>query len=89
MPLKCDPARKIVDDSGFPMTPDRLLKLCGPHVWVLEVFKTMISTCGPYNLGGSTTGPAAQWPHRAELGRHDTRAGATLVVAEWLLKLPM
>jgi hypothetical protein len=44
-----------VDDSGFPRTPDRLLKFCGTHVWLLEVFKTMISTCGPYYLGGSTT----------------------------------
>jgi hypothetical protein len=32
MSLKCDPARKIVDDLGFPRTPDRLLKLCGTHV---------------------------------------------------------
>jgi hypothetical protein len=29
MPLKCYPARKIVDDSGFPRTPDRHLKFCG------------------------------------------------------------
>jgi hypothetical protein len=63
MPLKCDPARKIVDDSGFPRTPDRLLKLCGTHVWLLEVFKTMMSTCGPYNLGGSAT------KYRTENGR--------------------
>jgi hypothetical protein len=55
MPLKCDPARKIVDDSGFPRTPDRLLKFCDTHIWLLEVFKTMMSTCGPYNLGGSAT----------------------------------
>jgi hypothetical protein len=33
MPLKYDPARKIVDDSGFPRTPDRLLKFCGIHVY--------------------------------------------------------
>jgi hypothetical protein len=32
MPLKCDSARKIVDDSGFPRTPDKLLKFCGTHV---------------------------------------------------------
>jgi hypothetical protein len=55
MPLKCDLARKIVDDSGFPRTPDRLLKFCGTHVWWLEVFKTITSTCGPYYLGGSVT----------------------------------
>jgi hypothetical protein len=44
-----------VDDLGFPRTPDRLLKFCGTHVWLLEVFKTITSTCGPYYLGGSTT----------------------------------
>jgi hypothetical protein len=53
MSLKCDPARKIMDDLGFPRTPDRLLKFCGTHVWLLEVFKTRTSTCGSYNLGGS------------------------------------
>jgi hypothetical protein len=55
MPLKCDPAWKIVDDSGFPRTPDRLFKFCGTHVWWLEVFMTIPSTCGPYYLGGSAT----------------------------------
>jgi hypothetical protein len=44
-----------MDDSGFPRTPDRLLKFCGTHVWLLEVFKTITSTCGPYYLGGSAT----------------------------------
>jgi hypothetical protein len=60
MPLKCDSARKIVDDSGFPRTPDRLLKFCGTHVWLLEVFKIMTSICGTYNLGGSAT-PVPTW----------------------------
>jgi hypothetical protein len=55
MPLKCDPVRKIVDDSGFLSSPDRLLKFYGTHVWWLEVFKIMTSTCGLYNLGGSAT----------------------------------
>jgi hypothetical protein len=55
MPLKCDPAQKIVDDSGFSRTPDRLLKFYGTHVWWLEVFKTITSTCGSYYLGGSAT----------------------------------
>jgi hypothetical protein len=55
MPLKCDPARKIVDDSCFPRTPDGLLMFCGTHVWWLEVFKTITSTCGPYYLGGFAT----------------------------------
>jgi hypothetical protein len=44
-----------VDDLGFPRTPDRLLKFYGTHVWLLEVFKMMTSTCGPYYLGGSAT----------------------------------
>jgi hypothetical protein len=55
MPLKYDPTQKIVDDSGFLRTPDRLLKLCGTNVWWLEVFKTITSTCGSYYLGGSAT----------------------------------
>jgi hypothetical protein len=44
-----------VDDSGFSRTPDRLLKFCGTHVWLLEVFKTITSICGSYYLGGSAT----------------------------------
>jgi hypothetical protein len=44
-----------MDDSGFPRTPDRLLKFYGTHVWLLEVFKTMTSIGGPYNLRGSAT----------------------------------
>jgi hypothetical protein len=55
MSLKCDPAQKIMDDLGFPRTPDRLLKFCGTYVWWLEVFKMITSTCGPYYLGGSAT----------------------------------
>ena len=34
---------------------DRLFELFGSHVQQSEEFKTMIGTCGPYNLGGSTT----------------------------------
>jgi hypothetical protein len=73
MPLKCDPVRKIVDDSGFPRTPDILLKFCGTHVWLLEVFKTMTSTCRSYNLGGSATtcaNPRRRVEARMEHGGH-------------------
>ena len=50
------PARKeIVDDSGFPRTPDRIPELCGLCVQQSEVWETMIGARGPYNLGGSTT----------------------------------
>jgi hypothetical protein len=38
---------RIVDDSGFPRTPDILLKLCGTHVQLSEVFETMTGACGP------------------------------------------
>jgi hypothetical protein len=44
-----------VDDSGFPRTPDRLLKFCGTHVWPSEAFKIMICACKSYYLGGSVT----------------------------------
>jgi hypothetical protein len=36
-----------MDDSGFPWTPDRLLKICGTLVQWLEVFKTITNTGGP------------------------------------------
>jgi hypothetical protein len=49
-----DPARMIVDDSGFPRTPDRHLKFYGTHAQPSEVFETMTGACGPYYLGGST-----------------------------------
>jgi hypothetical protein len=44
-----------MDDLGFPRTHDRFLKFYGTHVWWLEVFKTITSTCGLYYLGGSAT----------------------------------
>jgi hypothetical protein len=31
IPLECDPTRKIMDDSGSPRTPDKLLKFYGTH----------------------------------------------------------
>jgi hypothetical protein len=55
MPLQCDSAQKIMDDSGSLRTPDKLLKFCGTRVWWLKVFKTITSTCGPCYLGGSAT----------------------------------
>jgi hypothetical protein len=44
-----------MDDSGFPRTPDRLLKFCGTHEWWSEIFKTISSTYESYYLGGSAT----------------------------------
>jgi hypothetical protein len=40
---------------GSPRTTDRLLELCGSRVQQSKVCETMTDTCGPYNLGGSTT----------------------------------
>ena len=44
-----------MDDSGSPRTPNRLSELSSSHVQQLEVLRTMIGACGPYNLGGSVT----------------------------------
>jgi hypothetical protein len=83
MPLKCDPARKIVDDSGFLRTPDRLLKFHGTHVWWLEVLKMITSTCGPYYLGGSTTlnpsTPSSAPRHKSSKGGVALLVSATTV----------
>jgi hypothetical protein len=38
-----------------PRTPDRLSELCGSHVQQSEALRAMISACGPYNSGGSST----------------------------------
>ena len=51
-----DPVRKrFVDDSGFPRTPDRPVKLLGTHVRYQRSIETTISARGPDFLGGSTT----------------------------------
>jgi len=47
--------KEKVDDSGFPRMPDRLPGLYGLRVLQSEVYDTIIDTCGPYNLGSSTT----------------------------------
>ena len=44
-----------MDDSGFPRTPDRPVKLLGTHVRYQRSVKTMIGACGPDFLGGSAT----------------------------------
>ena len=41
--------------QGSPRTPDRLPKLSGSRVELLEVFRTITCARGPYNLGGSAT----------------------------------
>ena len=51
-----DPVQKrFVDDSGFPRTPDRLVKLLGTCVRYQRSVETTIDARGPNFLGGSAT----------------------------------
>ena len=45
----------IVDDSGFPRTPDRPVELLGTRVRYSRSVKTSIGARGPDCLGGSAT----------------------------------
>ena len=47
--------KRIVDDSGFPRTPDRPVKLLETHVRYQRSVETTINARGPDFLGGSTT----------------------------------
>ena len=47
-----------MDDSGFPRTPDRPVKLLGTRVCYQRSVETLIGACGPDFLGGSTTASA-------------------------------
>ena len=44
-----------MNDSGFPRTPDRLVKSLGTHVRYLRSIETSMGAHGPDSLGGSTT----------------------------------
>ena len=44
-----------MDDSGFPRTPDRPVKLLGTCVRYLRSVETSIGARGPDFLGGSAT----------------------------------
>ena len=55
-----------MDDSRSPRTPDRLSELSSSHVQQLEVLRTMIGACGPYNLGGSVTASRADRAHAGD-----------------------
>ena len=47
--------KRIVDDLGFPRTPDRPVELLGTRVRYLRSVKTTICAHGPDSLGGSAT----------------------------------
>ena len=44
-----------MDDSGFPRTPDRPVKLLGTHVRYQRSIETLIGIRGPDFLGGCAT----------------------------------
>ena len=47
--------KRFVDDSGFPRTPDRPVKLLGTRVCYHRSVETSIGARGPDFLGGSAT----------------------------------
>ena len=47
--------KRIVDDSGFPRTPDRPVELLGTRVRYQRSVETTIDIRGPDSLGGSAT----------------------------------
>ena len=47
--------KRIVDDSGFPRTPNRPVELLGTRERYPRSVKTTIGACGPNSLGGSAT----------------------------------
>ena len=47
--------KRIVDDLGFPRTPDRPVELLGTRERYLRSGKTTIGACAPDFLGGSAT----------------------------------
>ena len=54
--------KRIVDDLGFPRTPDRPVELLGTRVRYPRSVKTMIGTRGPDFLGGSATAGIREVP---------------------------
>ena len=47
--------KRIMDDSGFPRTPDRPVELLGTRVRYPRSVEMTIGACGPDFLGGSAT----------------------------------
>ena len=47
--------KRIMDDSGFPRTPDRPIELLGTCEHYPRSVKTTVGACGPNSLGGSAT----------------------------------
>ena len=56
--------KRIVDDLGFPRTPNRPVELLGTHERYPRSVKTTIGAHGPDFLGGSAT-ECVKYPHSA------------------------
>ena len=62
--------KRFVDDSGFPRTPDRPVKLLGTCVRYLRSVETSIGARGPDFLGGSATNYTSTWLTNVKLIIH-------------------
>ena len=60
--------KSIVDDSGFPRTPDRPVELLGTRVRFQRSVETTIYARGPDFLGGSTTAGIRAFPSKIFVG---------------------
>ena len=60
--------KRIVDDSGFPRTPNRPVKLLGTCVRYLRSIETTIDARGPDFLGGSATAGIKAFPSKIIIG---------------------
>ena len=60
--------KRIMDDLGFPRTPDRPVELLGTRERYPRSVKTMIGARGPDSLGGSTTAGIRAFPSKIIVG---------------------
>ena len=60
--------KRIVDDLGFPRTPDRPVELLGTRERYPRSDKTTIGTRGPNSLGGSAIAGIRAFPSKIIVG---------------------
>ena len=60
--------KRIMDDSGFPRTPDRPVELLGTRVRYLRSVKTTIGARGSDSLGGSAIAGIRAFPSKIIVG---------------------
>ena len=66
-----------MDDSDFPRTPDRPVKLLGTRVRYQRSVETTIDARGPNFLGGSAIGV---------MGSRSPRSKASMIAMFWLVR---